>query len=94
MSAELRLYPDRLGKVPRTGAVESVQEAELRLRCWVSVVHPDFLDACERAGAAITDGRLTYAGVDRSAPLHRPATSCVVLIPPVPLDLLRLDRAQ
>ena len=31
MSAELRLYPDRLGKVPRTGAVESVQEAELRL---------------------------------------------------------------
>ena len=31
MSAEFRLYPDRLGKVARTGAVESVQEAELRL---------------------------------------------------------------
>ena len=31
MSAELRLYPDRLGKVPRTGAVESVQEADLQL---------------------------------------------------------------
>ncbi|HET9121201.1 MAG TPA: hypothetical protein VFN72_11785 [Solirubrobacterales bacterium] len=31
MSAELRLHPDRLGKVPRTGAVESVQEADLRL---------------------------------------------------------------
>jgi hypothetical protein len=31
MSAELRLYPDRLGKVPRTGAVESVQEADLLL---------------------------------------------------------------
>ena len=31
MSVELRLYPDRLGKVPRTGAVESVQEAELWL---------------------------------------------------------------
>ena len=31
MSAELRLYPDRLGKVPRTGAVESVQERGARL---------------------------------------------------------------
>jgi hypothetical protein len=29
MKAELRLYPDRLGKVPRTGAVESVQGGEL-----------------------------------------------------------------
>lgn len=29
MSAELRLYPDRVGRVPRTGAVESVQGAEL-----------------------------------------------------------------
>jgi hypothetical protein len=29
MSVEFRLYPDRLGKVPQTGAVESVQEAEL-----------------------------------------------------------------
>ena len=31
MNAELRLYPDRAGRVPRTGAVESVQEAELWL---------------------------------------------------------------
>src|SRR5689334_20198548 len=31
MSAELRLHPDRLGKVQRTGAVESVQEADLLL---------------------------------------------------------------
>ena len=31
MSAELRLRPDRLGNVPRTGAVESVQEADLRV---------------------------------------------------------------
>lgn len=31
MSAELRLHPDRLGKVPRTGAIESVQEGELTL---------------------------------------------------------------
>jgi hypothetical protein len=31
MRADLRLYPGRLGKVPPTGAVESVQEAELRL---------------------------------------------------------------
>jgi hypothetical protein len=31
MSAELRLHQDRLGKVPRTGAIESVQEADLRL---------------------------------------------------------------
>ena len=36
MNAELRLYPDRLGKVPRTGAVESVQEAELRLEARIS----------------------------------------------------------
>lgn len=32
MSAEPRLYPDRLGKVPRTGAVGSVQAAELDVR--------------------------------------------------------------
>jgi hypothetical protein len=29
MGAELRLEPDRLGKVPRTGAVESVHGAEI-----------------------------------------------------------------
>jgi hypothetical protein len=32
MSAELRLYPDRLGKAARTGAVGSVQAAELDVR--------------------------------------------------------------
>lgn len=32
MGADLRVYPDRLGKVPRTGAVESVQGAELDVR--------------------------------------------------------------
>jgi len=31
MSAQLRLHPDRLGQVPRTGAVESVQEGDLTL---------------------------------------------------------------
>lgn len=31
MSADPRLYPDRLGKVPPTGAVSSVQEAELQV---------------------------------------------------------------
>lgn len=45
MSAELRLYPDRLGKVPRTGSVESVQEAELRLdEPASSVVNRGFLE--------------------------------------------------
>jgi hypothetical protein len=49
MSAELRLYPDRLGKVPRTGAVESVQEAELRLdEPASSVVNRGFLERAAR----------------------------------------------
>ena len=35
MGGEIRLFPDQLGKVPRTGAVESVQGAELEVpgRC-------------------------------------------------------------
>jgi hypothetical protein len=50
MSAELRLYPDRLGRVPRTGAVESVQEAELRLDTAGSqVVRRRFLEWAARA---------------------------------------------
>ena len=50
MSSQLRLYPDRLGQVPRTGAVGSVQEAELRLEEPASsVVNRGFL---ERAGRA------------------------------------------
>jgi len=45
MSAELRLYPDRLGKVQRTGAVESVQEADLGLDGPASrVLNRDFLE--------------------------------------------------
>jgi hypothetical protein len=50
MSAELRLYPDRLGKVQRTGAVESVQEAELRLDEPASqVISGRFLEWAARA---------------------------------------------
>lgn len=50
MSAELRLYPDRLGKVHRTGAVESIQEAELRLDQPASrVVNRRFLEWAARA---------------------------------------------
>ena len=50
MTAELRLRPDRLGTVPRTGAVSSVQEAELLLDEPASrVVNRGFL---ERAAGA------------------------------------------
>ena len=50
MSAELRLYPDRLGKVQQTGAVESVQEAELRLDQPASrLVSQHFLEWAARA---------------------------------------------
>jgi hypothetical protein len=50
MSADLRLYPDRLGKVQRTGAVESIQEAELRLDQPASrVVNRRFLEWAARA---------------------------------------------
>jgi hypothetical protein len=44
MSAELTLHPDRLGKVPPTGAVESVQTAELAVQGPVSrVLNSQFL---------------------------------------------------
>jgi hypothetical protein len=44
MGGEVRLYPDRLGKVPRTGAVDSVQGAELDVREPVSrLLTPAFL---------------------------------------------------
>lgn len=50
MSAEFRLYPDRLGQVPRTGAVQSVQEAELRLgKPASSVLNRGFLESAARA---------------------------------------------
>jgi hypothetical protein len=44
MGREIRLYPDRLGKVPLTGAVESVQAAELEVTEPVSrLLTPAFL---------------------------------------------------
>ena len=50
MSGEFRLYPDRLGKVPRTGAVQSVQEAELGLdKPTSSVVNRGFLESAAHA---------------------------------------------
>lgn len=50
MSGELRLYPDRLGKVPRTGAVESIQEAEHQLDDPAShLVSRSFLEWAARA---------------------------------------------
>ena len=49
MSSEPRLYADRLGKVPRTGAAESVQGAELRVRRPFSqLVDRNFLDRAAR----------------------------------------------
>jgi hypothetical protein len=45
VSEELRLDPDRLGGVPRTGAVESNQAGELDLRSPVSrVINREFLE--------------------------------------------------
>ncbi|HSD22917.1 MAG TPA: hypothetical protein VLB79_01180 [Solirubrobacterales bacterium] len=45
MSADPRLYPDRLGKVPRTGAIGSIQAAELDVREPVSrVLNGRFLE--------------------------------------------------
>jgi hypothetical protein len=50
VSVEFRLYPDRLGKVPRTGAVQSVQEAELRLdKPASSVLNRGFLESAAHA---------------------------------------------
>jgi hypothetical protein len=90
MSAELRLYPDRVGKVPRTGAVESVQEAELRLdEPASSVVNRGFLEHAARAYWRLitrwTFGliRVTSDGGDQ----------CVVLIAR-PFVLLRFHAPQ
>jgi len=90
VSAELRLYPDRLGKVPRTGAVQSVQEAELRLdKPASSVVNRGFL---ERAGHAywrlITRWTL---GLVRAT--SDDGDQCVVLIAG-PLVLLRFHAPE
>ncbi len=90
MSAELRLYPDRLGKVPRTGAVESVQEAELRLdELASSVVNRGFL---ERDGARLLaadhplDARVDLGDVRRRRPV-RGADRC-------PFVLLRFHAPE
>jgi hypothetical protein len=90
MSVELRLYPDRLGKVPRTGAVESVQEAELWLDEPASrVVSRSFLEWAARAYwrliTRFTLGliRITSYGGDQ----------CVVLLGR-PLVLLRFHAPE
>jgi len=90
MSAGFRLYPDRLGKVARTGAVESVQEAELQLNEPASsVVIQGFLERAARAYWRLitrwTFGliRMTSEGGDQ----------CVVLIRQ-PFVLLRFDAPE
>jgi hypothetical protein len=90
MSAELWLFPDRLEKVPRTGEVESVQEAELRLdEPASSVVNRAFLEraarACWRLITRWTLGliRVTSDGRDQ----------CVVLIRR-PFVLLRFHAPE
>ena len=90
MCAELRLEPDRLGKVPRTGAVQSVQGAEIDVRAPVSrLLSRGFL---ERAATAywrlitrFTLGliRVSSAGGDQ----------CVVLVSR-PLVLLRFHSPE
>ena len=90
MSAELRLYPDRLGKVHRTGAVESVQEGELSIDHPAShVVNRRFLEWAARAYwrliTRFTLGliRIVSDGGDQ----------CVVLVGR-PLVLLRFHAAE
>ena len=90
MSAEFRLYPDRLGKVARTGAVESVQEAELRLDEAVSsVVIQGFLERAARAyWQLITRWTLGLIRVSSDG-----GDQCVVLIAP-PFVLLRFHAPE
>ena len=90
MSAEFRLYPDRLGKVARTGAVESVQEAELRLDEAVSsVVIQGFLERAARAyWELITRWTLGLIRVSSDG-----GDQCVVLIAP-PFVLLRFHAPE
>jgi hypothetical protein len=85
MSAELRLYPDRLGKVPPTGAVESVQEAELRLsEPGDEVINRNFLEHAAAAYWRLI--RRFTLGLIRVP--SRAGDQCVVLIA-APLVLLR-----
>jgi hypothetical protein len=90
MSGQLRLYPDRLGKVQRTGAVESVQEADLLLNQAPSyLINRRFLEwaahAYWRLITRCTLGliRVTSDGADQ----------CVVLIGR-PLVLLRFHAPE
>jgi hypothetical protein len=90
MCAELRLEPDRLGKVPRTGAVESVQGAEIDVRDPVSrLLSRGFLERAANAYwrliTRFTLGliRVTSAGEDR----------CVVLVSR-PFVLLRFNSPE
>ncbi len=90
MRAELRLYPDRLGKVPPTGAAESVQEAEL----WLDepaprIVSRDFLEWAARAyWRLITRFTLGLIRITSGA-----GDQCVVLIAR-PLVLLRFHAPE
>ncbi len=90
MRAELRLYPDRLEKVPPTGAVESVQEAELRLDEPASrIVNRSFLEWAARAYWRLIT-RFTL-GLIRITPVA--GDQCVVLIAR-PLVLLRFHAPE
>jgi hypothetical protein len=85
MSAQLRLHPDRLGKVPRTGAVKSVQEGDLRLDEPVShVVSRSFLEWAARTYWRLIT-RFTF-GLIRV--VSGDGDQCVVLVAR-PLVLLR-----
>ena len=90
MSAELRLRPDRLGNVPRTGAVESVQEADLRLEEPASsVVSRRFLEWAARTyWRLITRSTLGVIRVVSDG-----ADQCVVLVGR-PLVLLRFHAPE
>jgi hypothetical protein len=90
MSAEIRLYPDQLGKVPPTGAVSSVQEADLNLDSPADrIVTRSFLERAAhsywRLITRFTAGlvRISSDGEDR----------CVVLLAK-PLVLLRFHAPE
>jgi hypothetical protein len=90
MSGELRLYPDRLGKISRTGAVESVQEAELRLDGPVSqIVSQSFLEWAARTYWRLIT-RFTFGLIRVVA---EGGDQCVVLVGR-PLVLLRFHPPE
>jgi hypothetical protein len=90
MASEPRLYPDWLGKVPRTGAVESLQGAELQLRKPLSqVLNRDFLHRAARDyWRLITRFTLGLIRVTSDA-----GDECVVLLAR-PLVLLRFHSPE